>query len=99
MVGTVSQVMELIITKMKEVKGKSKCDDCGAVFNNKDVKLKPLNPNFGMTPGFGVHIKLVEPDGTLVGVSSSYSAKPGSCTLHCPKCGDVHLFGFDQVEA
>lgn len=70
-----------------------KCDECGATFKPVEVKLVDPADNVTIaTPGY--KIMCVEADGTICGKQNP-RARDGDRLLACPKCGRIHLNGFD----
>lgn len=72
---------------------KYKCDSCQSAFEDSEVVLHEFVKN--------VHFV-----GNVVLVKNRVTGKiyrtltdkleDGDCSLHCPNCGQVHLFGFNQ---
>jgi len=70
------------------------CDKCKSTFEESEIVMKDFIDN--------LHIL-----GNPIMVKNRISGKPsmvytdqikeGDCSLHCPKCDEVHLFGFDTV--
>lgn len=78
-----------------EIEDTYKCDKCRAVFSAKQVVFKPANTGIKiLTPQSPM--KFVDKEGNIVG--GGHSAREGDQTLHCPKCGQLHLFGFDLAK-
>ena len=69
------------------------CDNplCGATFTK--ALLKPAATNIQI---MGVSLIGANKDGKPICVSGQF--KEGDQTLHCPECGQLHLFGFNSVE-
>ncbi len=66
-----------------DVEKKYRCDSCKKSFKAGSVLLKPEPKNISITPPMWM-------GGILI---AEY--KGGKYHLHCPKCGAVHLFGFN----
>lgn len=77
--------------KLQKINDTFKCDECQKSFVGKDVVLKPAHQN--MSIPFCTMMFVAE-NGTIVGRSS---AQDGDQTMHCPHCGQLHLFGFDKA--
>lgn len=76
------------MANIKDVKEKIICDKCGHKFPTNKVLLKSASKNCIIVLG----MLGVDKNGIIVGRSQF---KDGDQTLHCPKCGELHLFGFD----
>lgn len=74
---------------------KYKCDDpvCGAIFTKEEVVLKPATTNIQI---LGVGMVGADKAGRFIRVPGQF--REGDQVLHCPKCGRLHLFGFDVAE-
>jgi len=71
-----------------------KCDECKGTFKSSEVKLVDPADNVKiLTPGY--KIMCVEKDGTICGKQNPLKDE-GDRLLSCPKCGQLHLNGFDS---
>jgi len=69
------------------------CDKCKATFKAKEVQLKSIAHNY---PNFDpLNPPLIVTTSGVVKTMSSPN-EDGNL-LACPKCGAIHLFGFDVV--
>lgn len=85
-------------TEQSIVAKKYKCDKCSHVFESRSVKLVPATTNIKTLIDEYKHNKwsmLVAKDGTIR--RGGHDAEEGDSTLHCPSCGELHLFGFSGV--
>lgn len=73
---------------------KHKCDFCGATFEEEEVAKIPINPEPGIEI-IGMSIFVWNSKTEKLSRTSTHSLQEGDCTLHCPECKKVHLFGFD----
>jgi hypothetical protein len=76
----------------KDVTGTYKCDKCRATFDAQEVKLRPAATNVTILTPMSPML-FVNKEGKIMG--GGKHADPGDQTLHCPKCGELHLFGFN----
>ena len=83
--------------KLKDLDIPSQCEKCKWVFPSSGAVLRDIGKKYRMAP-LMQQILMVEPDGTIVGVTDTRFAEVGSSTLTCPKCGAEHLYGFDKPE-
>lgn len=79
--------------KLNEIEGTYECDECQARFVANEIVLEPAHSNASF---FMTSLLCVANDGTIMNRAESF--EEGDRTLHCPKCGAVHLFGFTKVE-
>lgn len=78
----------------KDVTGTYKCDKCKASFDAQEIKLEPAATNIAILTPMRPML-FVSKDGKIMG--GGKHAEEGDRTLHCPKCGELHLFGFDPA--
>lgn len=74
------------------------CDACKQSFEGSEIILKPFGNNFNCV---GTVVMLVEDESVVVGCGNTTTLDRDSheyFTMHCPRCGEVHLFGFDLEE-
>lgn len=72
------------------------CDECKATFKPMEVKLVDPSDNFVIaTPGW--QTMCVEKDGNICGKQNPRE-RDGDKLLACPKCGQVHLNGFNRKQ-
>jgi hypothetical protein len=72
-----------------------RCDECKQTFTGREVVLKPFRINISFCT-----VKLVQDKTTPISICDTCDLPEGHeyYTMHCPRCGMVHLFGFDLVE-
>jgi len=69
------------------------CDECKGTFKATEIKLvDPLDNFTVLTPGY--KIMCVEKDGNLSNKPNPRQ-RDGDKLLACPKCGHIHLNGFN----
>jgi len=73
---------------------KYKCDNCSEVFAEEEVVLKDFGNNFHI---FGQSVMVKNKNTGKVCRTSTDKIEEGDCSIHCPKCDQVHLFGFDRA--
>jgi len=76
---------------LSDLKERYKCDECGYMFDGKDVKLEPYPSNIQM---FFRSIYVVDEEGKII---QTMNPKSTDKTLNCPKCNYTHLLGFNKV--
>lgn len=66
------------------------------VFTGDQVVLKEYNSNANF---IGLMLKLVTSNGKFIGCANTFELDKSTTyyTMHCPVCGEVHLFGFDRA--
>jgi uncharacterized CHY-type Zn-finger protein len=72
------------------------CDECHKSFTGREITLKSFSRNVTFVNPF-IGITLCKESGSVI-TTGDTSALPDSetyYTMHCPRCGAVHLFGFD----
>lgn len=69
------------------------CDECKHAFKAVEIKLVDPADNFTvLTPGY--KIMCVEANGNICGKQNPKKAD-GDKLIACPKCGEIHLNGFN----
>ena len=77
---------------VKDIKGTYRCDTCKETFTAQEVKLEPAGTNIRIETQYMMG---VDKEGNVI---ACHVFKDGDKILHCPKCGYIHLFGFDRVK-
>lgn len=90
---------ELSETIKSQIELKFKCDECKAMFQGKEIELKPFGDRMNMINPMLSFKFFQEPGGNIIGTSNTTILPKNKVhyTLHCPKCHQVHLSGMDVV--
>ena len=71
-----------------------RCDDCKKIFMEKEATFQPFAKNFRI---FAVSVLVHNMNTGKNYFSSTDNITDGDCSIHCPHCNKVHLFGFDRA--
>ena len=76
-----------------------RCDECHKKFKGKEVVLEPYKRNMSMVNPM-LSFKFFEAPDHFIGTSNTGNLDENKeyYTLHCPKCGTLHLFGMDMAQ-
>jgi len=73
-----------------------KCDECDATFKRNEMKFIEPSDNISILTPLSPFI-YADKDGNPIGGSEQPSKEKGDKILACPKCGQIHLYGFDLI--